>query len=177
MAIGVHRVQLQKRESAALGGAAADDVDYPKPISAQEDAIESAGVYFQDALNRDQNVYVERAGVDMRFVDQAVPGGRVLVELIRYYEFLLENDPTAETGAVDSTYTPTYSGITVTKEEWKRNDATLIKSIDYTYTGVFIDSEVRKVFALDGTTIVAQLTWTYLRSGPFITGGVMVRNV
>ena len=94
-----------------------------------------------------------------------------------YYAFLLDNEPIAETGATDASYTPTYSGIQVTKEEWKRNDATLIKSIDYTYTGISVTTEVRKVFAADGTTIKAQVTWTYVYTGVAVTSATMIRNV
>lgn len=183
MAVGPDRVQVLKRESAALGGDAAEDVDYLEPISAQEDAIEAAGIYLQDASNRDEAVWIERNGSNMRFFDVANPGGYSLTQLatggagITYNEFLLDNEPTAETGATDCTYTPTYSGIFVSKEEWKRNDTTLVKSIDYTYTGISVTSEVRKVFAADGTTIVAQVTWTHSYTGINLTGSTMVRNV
>jgi hypothetical protein len=179
VAIGPDRVQVIKRESSALGGDGADDVDYFEPISAQEDAIECAGIYLQDGSNRDETVWIERDGTNLRFVDGANPGGFSLSRLaeVPYNEFLLENDPTAETGATDATYTPTYSGINVTKEEWKRNDTTLIKSIDYTYSGVNVTTEVRKVFASDGTTIVAQVTWTYSYSGITVTSATMVRDV
>lgn len=183
MAIGPDRVQVIKRESAALGGNSADDTDYLEPIEPQEDAIECAGVYYQDALNRDEAVFTERDGNNLRFVDVANPSGFSLSQLatggsgITYNEFLLENGPIADTGVDDATYTPTYSGINVTKEEWKRNDATLIKSIDYTYTGINITTEVRKVFAANGTTVVAQVTWTYTYSGITLTSATMTRDV
>lgn len=96
---------------------------------------------------------------------------------IAYYEFLLDNEPIAETGATDASYIPTYSGILVTKEEWKRNDATLIKSIDYTYVAINVITEVRKVFAADGTTIVAQVTWSYVYTGVQVISATMIRNV
>jgi hypothetical protein len=96
---------------------------------------------------------------------------------VAYFEFLLDNEPTAETGATDAAYTNTFSGLTITSETWKRNDATNIKTIDYTYTGNKLTTEVRKVFALDGTTIEAQVTWTYVYTGNFLTSASMVRNV
>jgi hypothetical protein len=70
MAVGPDRVQVIKRESAALGGDGADDADYTAPLDPQEDAIETAGVYLQDGSNRDEGVYVERDGQNMRFRDQ-----------------------------------------------------------------------------------------------------------
>lgn len=69
MAIGPDRVQVLKQESASLGGDAADDVPYTTPIEPQEDALEACGIYFQDASNRDENVYVARAANDMIFRD------------------------------------------------------------------------------------------------------------
>lgn len=96
---------------------------------------------------------------------------------VDYYAFLLDNEPIQETGAIDASYAVTYAGILVTKEEWFRNDATLIKSIDYTYAGIQVTQEVRKVFLPDGATIVAQVTWTYSYSGIFITGATMTRDV
>jgi len=92
-------------------------------------------------------------------------------------EWLLENDPVAETGATDCTYTPTYAGFLITVETWKRNDTTNIKTIDYTYTANKVTTEVRKVFALDGITIVAQLTWNYVYAGNIVTSATMTRNV
>ena len=69
---GTDRVQVVKRESAALGGNAADDVPFDAPLSPQQDALESAGIYLQDVSNRDQNVYVDRSGTDLRLRDQNV---------------------------------------------------------------------------------------------------------
>ncbi len=70
---GTDRVQVVKRESAALGGNAADDLPFEAPIDPQQDAIECAGVYLQDATNRDQNVYIDRSGDDLRFKDVTNP--------------------------------------------------------------------------------------------------------
>ena len=69
MAIGPDRVQVLKQESAALGGDGTEDVPYTTPINPQEDVIETAGVYLQDAGARDENVWIERNGNDMRFRD------------------------------------------------------------------------------------------------------------
>lgn len=175
------RVQVIKQESSALGGDDADvSPDLNAPIQPQEDALEAAGLYLQDAGNRDETTLISRAGNDMLFKDGNNPTAKTLTEVLdrtRYYEFLLENDPIAETGATDASYAPTYSSGKVTKEEWKRNDTTLIKSIDYTYTGQKLTTEVRKVFAANGTTIVAQVTWTYSYTGNTLTSSSMTRDV
>ena len=96
---------------------------------------------------------------------------------LTYIEFLLDCEPTAETGAADASYSNTYTGNRVTNETWKRNDATNIKTIDYTYTGNQLTTEVRKVYAANGTTIVAQVTWTYVYSGLNLQTASMVRDV
>lgn len=77
------RVQLLKRETAALGGDAADTLPYPAPIEPQEDAIEAAGLYLQDVSNRDETVLIDRNGNDMRFTDPNNSGGVTLSALVR----------------------------------------------------------------------------------------------
>ena len=89
------------------------------------------------------------------------------------FDFLLEVEPPAPS----TTYANTFSGNTVTQERWRRLDATLIKTIDYTYTGQKVTTEVRKVFAADGTTITAQLTIVYAYTGPTVTSATRTRNI
>jgi hypothetical protein len=79
----VDRVQLTKYETSALGGDDADTLPYPAPIAPQEDAIEVAGVYLQDASNRDETVLIDRNGDDMRFTDPNNSGGVTLSALVR----------------------------------------------------------------------------------------------
>lgn len=178
------RVQCVKQESAALGGDDADsgpDVQYP--INPFEDVIEAAGYELQepDGTVRDADVMISRLGGAMTFKDQAVPTPVTLTDLLDvsdfYKEFLLNCEPVRETGAVDASYTPTYAAGRVTKEEWTRNDATLIKSIDYMYTGVMVTSEIMKVFAPDGVTVTAQVSWNYSYTGSTLTSATMTRDV
>lgn len=82
MAIGPDRVQVLKQESAALGGNGAEDVPYTTGIEPQEDAIETAGVYLQDAGARDEDVWIERNGNDMRFRDVNNPAPVTLTQLL-----------------------------------------------------------------------------------------------
>jgi ABC-type metal ion transport system substrate-binding protein len=90
---------------------------------------------------------------------------------------LLEDDPTADTGVVDASYSVTYAGIFVVKEDWRRSDTTLIKEITYTYDGSKVTTEVRKVFNADGVTVFAQITWSFTYVGIKLIGGSMVRDV
>lgn len=182
------RVQVIKQESTALGG---DDADsgpaFQYPIDPFEDVIEAAGFELQEpddvTRTRDNDVIISRATGEMTFKDQVVTSAVTLTALlaggtgVTYTEFLLENDPTAETGTPDATYIVTYSGANPTKEEWKRDDATLIKSIDYTYTSKRVTQLVVKVFAANGTTILAQVTWDITYTAGKLDGGSMTRNV
>jgi hypothetical protein len=76
------RVQVLKQESTALGGDGSEEVPWPAPIEPQEDALEAAGIYFQDGSNRDQNVLISRAGDDLTFKDVSNPTAKTLTELL-----------------------------------------------------------------------------------------------
>lgn len=79
-------VQLEKQESAALGGDAADEVPYAAPIEPIEDAIEVAGVTLVEPGNRNKELFMWRDGDDMRFRDVTNPGtaggGHTLSEML-----------------------------------------------------------------------------------------------
>lgn len=75
------RVQVVKRESTALGGQDVDASPWPEPIKPQEDACEMAGVFVQDASNRDETTLISRSGDDMLFKDKNNPSGYTLTEL------------------------------------------------------------------------------------------------
>ena len=82
MAFGTDRVQLLKWESAAEGGSPADEHEYPSGIEPQEDAIECAGVYFNDLTARDQQVGVARDAGNLIFKDVANPTPVTLTDLL-----------------------------------------------------------------------------------------------
>lgn len=167
------RVQVYKHESTSEGGQDAQDFPFPTTIDPQEDALESAGLWIQDALNRDYAVLIKRVGNDMSFTDPS-NGTLTLAQLSKLYDFLLENDPPSE----GSTESFTRVGNKLTKETWTRTaGATTWKTIDYTYTGNRLTTEVRKVFASNGITVVAQLTLTYTYSGNTMTGITSVRDI
>lgn len=89
-------------------------------------------------------------------------------------DFLLDNEP----DSAGTTYSLTYTGATVTQEVWSNSGTgKTIKTIDYTYSGGNPSQETRKVFAADGTTVVAQLTVTYTFTGNQFTSAVSVRNI
>jgi hypothetical protein len=78
----VDRVQVMKQEWADLGGSSADELPFPAPITPQEDAIESAGVFLQDAANRDETTFIGRNDEDMVFKDGENPSLVTLTELL-----------------------------------------------------------------------------------------------
>lgn len=94
------------------------------------------------------------------------------------YTMLLGSPLVADLGAGNFTAEHVYAGDLLTLESWKRTDTTLVYTLVYTYALGKIATEVAKVFATDGTTIVAQGTRTYSYTG----GGLLdvvtfVRNV
>lgn len=76
------RVQLLKRESTALGGQDADERDWPVPINPQQDGVEALGVFLQDASNRDEAVYIARAGGRAVVADTASAESPIVTEII-----------------------------------------------------------------------------------------------
>ena len=89
-------------------------------------------------------------------------------------DFLLDCEP----DAASTNYTVTNNGISITNESWNRLDMTLLKSVDYTYnSSLQATVEVRKVFATNGSTIVAELTIAYTYTGSFLASATYTRNV
>jgi hypothetical protein len=183
MAIGPDRVQVIKRESAALGGDPADDTDYLEPIHAQQDAIESAGLYLQDATNRDEAVFLERAGVDMRFVDQANPSGFSLTELstggsgvsvsshrtLRQLIHFIDNGPA--NGFASGAYRENTGTVFPTAIVWYDDNTKVKKLVEklITYTGAFATTIQWKMYDVDGSTVLATVTDAITLSGSFET--------
>jgi len=71
MTIGPDRVQVAKYETGSSGGDSNDEsvMGGSEPIEPQEDAIESAGGYVQDASNRDETVGWHRVNGLLYFFD------------------------------------------------------------------------------------------------------------
>jgi hypothetical protein len=81
-------------------------------------------------------------------------------------DFLLENEPPEP----NNNYANTITAGVVTQERWRRqSDSTLIKTVDYTYSAGRVATEVRKVYAMNGTTVIGQTTRTYTHTGQGVT--------
>ncbi len=89
-------------------------------------------------------------------------------------DFLLDNDP----NTADNTNTITRLGDLVSNETWV-NDLTLktIKTTDYVRTLGLVTSEVVKVYAADGLTVIGQKTVTYTRLSGQVTTIATTRDV
>lgn len=127
---------------------------------------------FALGANKDEDVFMDRSGQDARFADKKNTVPATLTDLLG----LLETEPASP----GTTYSNTIAGGKVTQEVWRRTaDNTLLKTIDYTYTlgTPKVSTEVRKVYAVDGITIIAQVTMTYSYTGSQVTGIATVRNV
>lgn len=112
-------------------------------------------------------------GVGFQFYEEGVVKG-LSGAGTPFYDFLLDCEP----DAANNTYAVTRTSGQVTKETWTLNATLkLIKSIDYTRSGQLVNQEVRKVFAADGLTVVAQLTVSYTRSGNNVTGASYSRDI
>jgi hypothetical protein len=76
------------------------------------------------------------------------------------------------------TFAATRTSGQVSRETWTYTTTSLLlKSIDYTRVAGLVTSFVTKIFAADGTTIIAQTTDTIARTGGVVTSGTTVRNV
>jgi hypothetical protein len=107
-------------------------------------------------------------------VESYADGVGATVAALIEIELLLVTEPTTP----NNTYTNTLAGLFVTQEKWVRTaGSTNIKTVDYTFTGSQLTTEVRKVFASDGTTILAQMTFVYSYSGLVLTDIAAVRNI
>lgn len=88
-------------------------------------------------------------------------------------DWLLDNDPVAP----NNIYAATYSGPQIQQEAWSRQNATLIKQINYTFTGAFLTQEVRTIYDTTGLNITGQLTIVYTYTGATLTSYTATRNV
>lgn len=88
-------------------------------------------------------------------------------------DFLLVSEP-PEPG---TDYAVTRSSGVVTFETWTRTGGNKLKDIEYTRGSGVVTQEDRKIYASDGTTILAHLRVTYTRTSGQVTSGSYQRIV
>lgn len=177
------RVQVLKRESAALGGDAADEQPWDAPIEPQEDALEAAGLYGQDASNRDENVLIWRDGDDWKFKDVSNPSGTTLTGLIAGAGGLTESghrvlrqlihfiDGGPAEGFASGAYRETTGTVFPTSIIWYESSAKTKKIVEknITWTGVNPTTIEWKVYDTDGSSVLATVSDSLSYSGLFET--------
>lgn len=169
-------VQLEKQESAALGGDAADEEPFAVPLTPIEDAIEVAGVALVEPGKRNRELMAWRDGDDMRFRDVSNPGiaggGHTLSEMLtgggggitegqhrnldQLPHNIAENSVTdIVTAAGKVTAIRIYTDVTRT---------TKIREEDYVYTGNKVTTSTTKQYNSSGV-LVETYTETISYSG------------
>jgi len=174
------RVQLEKQESAALGGEVGDEAPFAVPINPQQDAIELAGVVFQDASNRDEEIWVQRNGDDLEFRDLTNPGGFTLEELASggFTEAQHEAFDTLAHELVEDAYEEyAYSGARVTGViTWATPSKLLkIREEQFTYSGNNLTVAITIQYDGAGAELY-RLTETLTYSGGRVTSVSNVRS-
>jgi hypothetical protein len=184
-------VQLEKQESAGLGGDAADEAPYAAPINPTEDMIEVAGITLVEA--GDTRPIKTRAiwpdGDDLRFRDPNNPGtageGYTLSEVLAGAGGLTESGHRIlrqlihfiDDGPAEGFATGAYREILPaadpfpTSAIWWESSGKTKKIVELTvsYTGAFPTTEEWKMYDTDGSTVLATVTDTITYSGPFET--------
>lgn len=176
MAIGTDKVQVLKQESGSLGGNPADDVPFPSPIAPQEDVLESAGLYLQDATNRDETVFLERDNGAIRAQD-ANSGGAPseivtgyshagLRQLVHLADGAGGPWESWASGSFRETL-PSGSPFPTTIIWWTDPSKTAkIVQKTITFNGIHLPTVVSwAVFASDGTTVISTVTDTITYTG------------
>lgn len=179
MAVGPDRVQVIKRESAALGGDGADDADYLQPLTPQEDALECAGVYLQDAVARDENVFLARDNGRIVAKDTVLSVVSPLVTedqhgKLRQLVHLADGVGGPMEGWASGSYRETLPSASPfpTSIIWWTDSGKTMKIVQKLIT---FDSQKRvtsvqwSAFASDGTTVIAQVTDAISYSSVFET--------
>lgn len=171
------RVQVVKQESPAEGGTDVDPFTPRTKIEPQEDAFEAAGLYLQDASNRDENVLISRVGADMTFKDVSNPTAKTLTELLSGSGGLTESghrtlrqlihfiDGGPAGGFASGAYEEVTGGLFPTLVVWWESASKLKKIVEKVITRSGNGATVLKptpivwrVYDTDGTTVLTTVS-------------------
>lgn len=147
---------------------------YPEDISINSDAIEHAGEYLQNGTSNDPNVNITRNPSDDLVFTDPNAGSVTLSDLVDNYDLRLNTEP----NHFNNNYSNTIINNKITNETWINTITTNnVKTIDYTYTDNKVMIEVRKLYAPNGVTIVAQMTLNYVYTNNIVTSEIVTRNI
>jgi hypothetical protein len=167
--VAIDKVQPLKIEDTTTGG---DEVDqFPTGLNPQEDHVELAGVVFDDATHRDENVRVWRDGNDLKFQDVSNSTPHTLTDLLSSSSGITESQHEALatlTHEVDATsYAEyTYLGAFPTSEViWTNSSKTQkIREESYTYSGGSLVDQITTIqydsIGVEKMRVVEDVTYT-----------------
>jgi hypothetical protein len=153
-----------------------DGQEYEQPIDKNTEGLMAKGFYPQGAATSDEVAGVERDGSGNLILKDAnagsiplntvssISGHSALLQLIHFID---EGPASGFTTGATKTTTGT---VFPTQNLWKRADATKLVEQNITWTGVNPTTIQWKIYAADGTTVLATVTDTISYSGVFETG-------
>jgi hypothetical protein len=156
-----------------------DGEEYDRPVNKNTEGLMAKGFYPQGAVTNDEVVGLERDGSGNLVLKDSITGTKTLADLgtgisISSHRTLLQlihfidNGP-AEGFTTGATRTTTGTAFP-SQVLWRRSDATKLVEKNITYTGAFPTTIEWKMYAADGTTVLATVTDTITYSGAFETG-------
>lgn len=145
--------------------------EFEEPINPNSDELQVRGIHIQGTTGVDSTVGLGRDGTNHLTLFDAVTGSKTLAQLAaggsgvseETHKALLQlihfiDDGPAEGFVTGATKTTSYSGAFPTTETWRRADATKLVEKVTTYSGAFPATEEWKIYASDGTTVLATIT-------------------
>ena len=174
------RVQSIKWESPSGGGTQTDTV--PTEINPNEDGLDARSLFLQNDSSADSNVEVSRdASNNMTFKDGVVAGTKTLTELLAGSGGLTENahrilrqlihfiDNGPAEGFASGAYREVTGTIFPTAIIWYTDSGKTDKIVEKTiiWTGINPTTIEWKMYATDGSTVLATVTDTITYSGIF----------
>jgi hypothetical protein len=179
------RVQVVKQESPSEGGTDVDAFAPRSKIEPQEDALEAAGLYIQDDLNRDETTLISRSGNDMTFKDVNNPTAKTLTELLSGSGGVTEASHKAlrdlihfAEGPADGFASGAFEEILPTADPFPTSaiwytdsgKTSKIVSLEVTYNAnKTINTETWKMYDTDGSTVLVTMVDTHVYSGIFLS--------
>lgn len=152
-----------------------DGQEYEQPIDKNTEGLLAKGFYPQGAATNDEAAGTERDGSGNLVLKDANAGSKTLAQLLpiadhsallHLIHFIDEGPASGFTTGATKTTTGT---VFPTQNLWRRSDATKLVEQNITWTGSFPTTVEWKIYAADGTTVLATVTDTISYSGPFET--------
>lgn len=179
----VDRIRPLKFESPATGGTETDD--FPTALDKNEDFVDARGATIQNDSSNDEKVIVSRDASDnMTFQDGIVSGVKTLTDMLASgtgmseaaHKIIRQLIHFMEDGPAAGSYREITGTVFPTAFVWWETSSKLKKIYEKlnTWSGVNVTKIVRKIYATDGSTVLATATDTITYSGVFETNRTRV---